>query len=199
MELSSRCAKTIVDGTCGPGAILAPVWSELQKRQQLPPFVLYLLLNKDIVKVILSLVPERGYQASTKKGRWNLFRVKWLRQGPGYKAGELRHHHHAKARARARGQGDRALCQGARELWHQAKGLGSQGALPGSQRDLTICQGEREPGCFTRKPESFGRNTCSGACSYLHATYLLVRLGYNGLMLSKTSGVYYKTITFMLK
>ena len=36
-------------------------------------------------------------------------------------------------------------------------------------------------------------------CSYLPATYLLAKLGYNGLISSKTSGVYFKTITFMLK
>ena len=40
-----------------------------------------------------------------------------------------------------------------------------------------------------------GWNTCSGACSYIHATYWLARLGNNGLILSKTWRVYFKTIT----
>ena len=48
-------------------------------------------------------------------------------------------------------------------------------------------------------PKTRGWNTCSGACSYLDATYLLARLGYNGLISSKTSGVHFKTITFMFK
>ena len=48
-------------------------------------------------------------------------------------------------------------------------------------------------------PKARGWNTCSGACSFLHATDLLATLGNNSLILSKTSGVYFQTATFMLK
>ena len=44
-------------------------------------------------------------------------------------------------------------------------------------------------------PKSRGWNTRSGARSYLDATYLPARLGNNGLILSKSSGVYFKTKT----
>ena len=57
----------------------------------------------------------------------------------------------------------------------------------GDERICFYCQKKR------------GWNTWLGACSYIDATHLLARLGNNGLILSKSSGMYFKSITFILK